>query len=101
MLTGMFKSFAELEESLTVEELREIITAKQDDEYRNWKFTAGLKGIDLDAETKSDQNGSFERSRRRADAKLRAMAQGKGEDEVEQFVETAEFAEFGITITKE
>ncbi len=87
MLTGMFKTFEELEESITVEELHNLVEAQHDREYRGWKFQAGLKGIDLEAEA----NGSkFEEVKKRAEARLA----GKTEEE-------ASFSDFGITITKE
>jgi len=90
MLTGMFKSFEELEESLSVEELQELATAAYDMEYRKMRFAASLKGIDLDKETKQQNGSSFDQIRLKAEAKL------AGKDE-----ETHLFNTLGISVTKE
>lgn len=89
MLTGMFKNFEELEESLTVEELLELVKGRSDEEYRGFRFAASLKGIDLDEEHRKEQGSSFDQIKARAEARL------AGKSEEEMSLET-----MGISITK-
>lgn len=90
MLTGMFKTFEELEENLSVEELHALVEASSEREFRNWRFAAGLKGVDLDAEVRKGSTSSFDKVKARAEAKLA----GKSEEELK-------LSDFGIAITKE
>lgn len=90
MLSGMFKTFDELEENLNMEELQELAVAQHDREYRGYRQAAALKGIDLDEEAKRDKASSFNRVKLRAEAKL------EGKDE-----ETHLFEQFGVSVTKE
>lgn len=97
MLSGMFKTFEELEESLTVEELHKMIEAIHEKEFRGWKFQAGLKGIDLDAEVRKEKGSSFDKIKERAQARLA----GATEENIEEATEEMKLADFGIKITKE
>jgi hypothetical protein len=51
---GAWKNFEELEESLTMPELTQLLEVKRDNDYRDKKFMAALKGIDLDKQAKKD-----------------------------------------------
>lgn len=54
-LLGHWKNYDELEEQLSLDELMKTLEAFKDKEYRDRKFMAALKGIDLDANSKSDK----------------------------------------------
>jgi len=87
----MWKNFDELEENITVEELNHILEAAREQEYERKKFAAALKGIDLDKESKREQDTpSFEDIKRRAEAKARGMTE-----------EQIEFSEIGIAVIEE
>lgn len=90
MLSGMYKTFEELEESITVEELLELVQARADIEYRGFRLAASLKGVDLDEEQRKEAGASFEQIKLRADARLA----GKTEEQVA-------LEKMGISITKE
>lgn len=64
-----------MENTLTIEELQLLMEAKSDEIYREHRFLAAMKGIDLDEETKSDD--VFDKVRIKAAADLA----GKTEDE--------------------
>src|SRR6478736_9317435 len=48
ILTGMYKNYEELEECLTLEELEEVYSTIKKREFEAMKFTAALKGINLE-----------------------------------------------------
>ena len=52
-LLGIWKNFDELESSISIEELMQILSITRDLDYEEKKFSAALQGIDLDS-----QNGS-------------------------------------------
>lgn len=83
---GIWKSFDELEESISLDELNMIIKKKREREYNEMKFAAGLKGIDLDKDEESPVQKRIEETKRRAAVRL------KGEEEVQR----AEFADLGF-----
>lgn len=71
-----------MEEELSLPELNAILNAGREREYTRNKFTAALKGIDLDknSESRGETNEErFERIKRQAEAK----ASGKSETEIE------------------
>lgn len=87
---GNWKSFDELEETLTIDEVNAIIEAQEESRKVDQRFAAALKGIDLD---KSEKGADFKDIKARADAKLVAMkklqsenAEGLSEEEVAQRV---------------
>lgn len=86
MLTGNWKNFDELEESLTIAELEAMVKAKRDLDYENRKFMAALQGHKLPEPGDTAQN-KFEEIKRRAEAKL------AGKDE-----ETFEMEEAGFGV---
>lgn len=83
MLLGLWKNIEELEASITLEELQQILDAAREQQYKKNKFMAALKGVNLD-ESVNPQD-KFDEISRRAEAKL----SGKSEEELE-------FASFGI-----
>ena len=62
---GAWKNFEELEESLTMSELTQLLETKSENDYRDKKFTAALKGIDLDKETNKNKDNAWERMKAR------------------------------------
>lgn len=79
----------ELEESLSLPEIRAILDASREREHRQNRFLASLQGIDLDDGADSAKE-KFEEVQRRANAKL------TGRSETEQ-----EFDVFGLEIETE
>lgn len=49
-LLGIWKDYEELETSLSMEELTEILNAKREADYNEKKFLAAMQGVDLDKE---------------------------------------------------
>ena len=76
---GIWKNFDEIEESLTLRELEEIVTAGREREHRNHKFMAALQGHNLDEATEQSNEDKFNASKMRAQAFL----EGRSFDEVE------------------
>jgi hypothetical protein len=55
-LLGIWKNFDELESSISIEELMQILSITRDLDYEEKKFSAALQGIDLDSQSgKGDQ----------------------------------------------
>jgi hypothetical protein len=52
---GAWKNFEELEESITMSELSQLLETKAEIDYRDKKFAAALKGVDLDKQKKDDE----------------------------------------------
>lgn len=71
-LLGMWKSYDELEESISMPELLAIIEAKEKDKFQDRKFAAALKGVDLE--------DPFTESVTLEDVKARILAKKKGLD---------------------
>jgi hypothetical protein len=84
-IPGMFKSYDDLEENLSLNDLEALLEKAREVEHNRQRFAASLKGINLDEGNTESVEERFERVKRRAQAKLRGM------DE-EEF----EFAEIGI-----
>lgn len=63
---GTWKSFDDLEESITRQELAVMLEKGRELKREQYKFMAALKGIDLDKE----QQASFDDVKRRAAAKV-------------------------------
>jgi type I site-specific restriction-modification system R (restriction) subunit len=76
-MVGKWNNFEELEDSITMQELKAIIDANRKAETRRHKFMAALKGINLDDPNTESDEERFERIRRTSSAKLR----GKSEEE--------------------
>jgi hypothetical protein len=55
-LLGIWKNFDELESSISIEELMQILSITRDLDYEEKKFSAALQGIDLDSQSgKTDE----------------------------------------------
>lgn len=63
-LLGHWKNYEDLEDSLSMPELINTLKSMQKKEYENRKFSASLKGIDLEEEKK--EGSTFEDVRRRS-----------------------------------
>lgn len=50
-LLGIWKDYEELESSLCMEELTEILNAKRESDYNEKKFLAAMQGVDLDEQS--------------------------------------------------
>lgn len=74
-MLGIWKSFSELEESLSLPELTSIISARRDLDYKEKKFFAAMQGIDLDKQT-----GSTRGQKEWEDMKARVFSKGKATD---------------------
>lgn len=70
MYPGSWKNFDDVEECLTREELVALLEKGREMKYDNMRFTAALKGIDLD---KASGKKEFEEIRKRAMAKAQGM----------------------------
>lgn len=77
MLIGIWKSYSELEDSLCLAELTEIVNSARHKDYDNRKFFAAIKGIDLDKES----GGMGDRGQKEwEDMKARVFSRGKATD---------------------
>lgn len=72
-LIGAWKNFEDLETSLSMGELVEIISSKRELTYEERKFSAALQGVDLDKE-----NGKGQKEWE--DLKARVFSKGKAKD---------------------
>lgn len=70
-LTGIWKNFEELEESISMPELTLLLSTKRDLEYQQKKFDAAMQGVNLDEET--DQSDPWE------EMKARVFSGGKAQ----------------------
>lgn len=93
LLLGIWKNIAELEATLTLEELELIVKTMRDKEYEARKFAAALKGIDLDKNNPQAAQRKVEEAQRRANMRLKGMT--------EEDIEREELKEVGITISYE
>ena len=71
-MTGIWKNFEELEESISMPELLLLLSTKRDLDYDNKKFNAALQGVDLDKQ--SNKNNAWE------DMKARVFSRGQAKD---------------------
>lgn len=55
-LLGIWKDYDELEKSMSMPELTSTLEAKRDMEYQERKFLAAMQGVDLDKETKQEED---------------------------------------------
>jgi len=83
MLLGIYKSFEELEENLTIEELHLILKADREREDRNHRVLAAVNGIDWGGTAGQSAEDAVEAAKRRAEAKLEAESTGRTEEQVE------------------
>jgi hypothetical protein len=59
-LLGIWKNFDELEASLCIEELMQILSTTRELSYEEKKFSAALQGVDLDGESSNEVKGQQE-----------------------------------------
>lgn len=67
----MFKSFDDLEDNLTMQEVSRMLEKAREMKYKDQRFAASLKGIDLD----EGRQTKFDQMKRRAEAKARGMTE--------------------------
>ena len=79
-LLGIWKDYEELEKSLSLPELFKTLEAKRDSDYQDKKFTASLKGIDLDEASGKTQEDPWEAMQARVEAKLSGIGDGNPND---------------------
>lgn len=82
MLVGPWKNAEEVEESLCLPELIELLKVNAEREYAERKFMAALKGIEL-PDPEADKVPTFEEVQERAKRKMYAQRTGKSEEEVD------------------
>lgn len=64
---------------INIEELKAILDAGRERDYRNQRFMAAIQGIDIDKDAKNDAEDRFEAVKQRVEARL----QGKSVEELE------------------
>lgn len=97
MLVGPWKSFEELEENITIDELNLIIKAAHERETRHHRVLAALKGIKWDDGTKEDSKAAFERAKLRAEARIAGVSEG----EMEEAQQMKQLSSWGFKVEKE
>lgn len=79
-LLGIWKDYEELEKSLSLPELFATLESKRDSDYQDKKFTASLKGIDLDEASGKVEEDPWEAMQARVEAKLSGIGNGNPND---------------------
>lgn len=74
MLTGIWKNYAELEDSLSMPELTAILVAKHHSENESRKFFAAIQGIDLEKDAQENSGATTF-----ADLKARVFSKGQAQ----------------------
>ncbi len=93
MIHGPWKSISELEEHLSLDELRELVTARRESIREDRKFLASLKGIKLDDDEKEES--AFDRVQREVNEQIKEDALGSDQ------VDVSEYASMGIRVVTE
>jgi hypothetical protein len=78
-LLGIWKNFDELESSISIEELMQILSITRDLDYEEKKFSAALQGIDLDSQT-GKGDGKVKGQKEWEDMKARVFSGGATSD---------------------
>jgi hypothetical protein len=73
-LLGIWKSYEELELSLSMPELMATLEIKRESDYSDKKFEAAIQGVDLDKQTGKDESNAWEKM------KARVFSGGKTSD---------------------
>jgi hypothetical protein len=76
-MLGIWKSYDELESSLSVQELMELISARRELDYEEKKFLAAIQGINLD---ESSSDGKQRGQKEWEDMKARVFSNGQTGD---------------------
>lgn len=71
---GIWKSYEELELSLSLPELMTTLGSKREFDYSDKKFLAAMQGVDLDKETGNDNSNAWE------EMKARVFSHGQAKD---------------------
>jgi hypothetical protein len=74
-LLGIWKNFDELESSISIEELMQVLSITRDLDYEEKKFLAALQGIDLDGQT-GNGDGKAKGQQEWEDMKARVFSGG-------------------------
>jgi hypothetical protein len=78
-LLGIWKNFDELESSISIEELMQVLSITRDLDYEEKKFSAALQGIDLDSQSGKD-SGEVKGQQEWENMKARVFSRGATED---------------------
>ena len=95
-LLGIWKNYDELESSICLAELMSILEQKREMEYQDKKFTASLKGIDLDEASGKQEEDPWEAMKARVAAKASGIGSGNPNDITALQGVKAQQAGFGI-----
>jgi hypothetical protein len=95
-LLGIWKNYDELESSICLAELMAILEQKREMDYQDKKFTASLKGIDLDEASGQTQEDPWEAMKARVAAKASGIGSGNPNDITALQGAKAQQAGFGI-----
>jgi len=78
-LLGIWKNFDELELSISIEELMQILSITRDLDYEEKKFSAALQGVDLDSQT-GKSGGEVKGQQEWENMKARVFSRGATDD---------------------
>ena len=95
-LLGIWKNYDELESSICLAELMSILEQKREMDYQDKKFTASLKGIDLDEASGKQEEDPWEAMKARVAAKASGIGNGNPNDITSLQGVKAQQAGFGI-----
>lgn len=95
-LLGIWKNYDELESSICLAELMSILEQKREMDYQDKKFTASLKGIDLDEASGKQEEDPWEAMKARVAAKSSGIGNGNPNDITSLQGIKAQQAGFGI-----
>jgi hypothetical protein len=95
-LLGIWKSYDELESSICLSELMAILEQKREMDYQDKKFTASLKGINLDEAIGKTEEDPWEAMKARVAAKTSGVGTGNPNDITSFQGIKAQQAGFGI-----
>jgi hypothetical protein len=79
-LLGIWKNYDELESSICLAELMSILEQKREMDYQDKKFTASLKGIDLDDASGKKEEDPWEAMKARVAAQTSGIGTGNPND---------------------
>jgi hypothetical protein len=95
-LLGIWKNYEELESSICLAELMSILEQKREMDYQDKKFTASLKGIDLDEASGKQAEDPWEAMKARVAAQASGIGNGDPNDILSYQGIKAQQAGFGI-----
>jgi hypothetical protein len=78
-LLGIWKNFDELESSISIEELMQILSITRELDYEEKKFSAALQGVDLDG-ARGNSEGKQKGQKEWEDMKARVFSGGTASD---------------------